>query len=216
MNKKHSKSDRVIEQAKYVGYTRVSTAKQIEGNSLQYQTDGIKKYCEFNDIVLVKIYTDKGISAFKHRPAYVKALAHLFDEDITGFIVDDFTRFGRSTIDLLSTISKMTDANKNFVSIKNNINLDTKEGKLLLGILSSLAEYEATIIKERLEAGKEYARINGTKSGKPMHRPEIQINWDEVKKYRDRKLSWTATAKVLAISPATLISRAKKLGIYAD
>jgi len=215
MNVDNSKSNNVIKHPKYIGYTRVSTIKQIEGNSLKYQKAGIINYCKVNGYDLVEIFTDEGISAFKKRPAFNKSMDRLFNDDnINGFIVDDFTRFGRSTIDLLSTITKMAEEGKNFVSVKNNINLDTKEGKLLLTILSGLAEYEATIIRERLEAGKEYAEKYGTKSGKPMHRPEKKIDWDEIKKYRNKGLSWTATAKIVGLSPATLISRAKKLGIY--
>jgi len=215
MNEDNSKSKRVIEHPKYIGYTRVSTVKQIDGNSLSYQRESIERYCKLNDYDLVRVYSDEGISAFKTRPAFNKAIQHLFSDDsVGGFIVDDFTRFGRSTVDLLTTITKMVNKGKNFVSVKNNINLGTKEGQLLLTILSGLAEYEAKIIRERLEAGKEYAKEYGTKSGKPMHRPFKDINWDEVKSYRDKGLSWTATAKVMELSPATLIGRAKRLGLY--
>jgi len=52
-------------------------------------------------------------------------------------------------------------------------------------MLSAIADYERTQIRERLEAGKEYARAKGTKAGKPMHRPFITIDWakfDELKR----------------------------------
>ena len=198
-----------------VGYTRVSTTKQTKGYSIEYQKDSIERYCKVFDYDLIRIYKDEGLSAYKDRPAYENMLLKVFnDETIDGVIVDDLTRFGRSTIDLLVQIKRLSEAGKKFISIKDTIDISTKNGKLLLTMLSAIADYERETILERMEAGKERAKLEGTKSGKPMHRPKAEIDWDTVKDLRKVGLSWTKTAKQVGVSVPTLIKRAKEEGFY--
>jgi len=202
-----------MEKLDIVGYLRVSTIKQIEGHSLKIQKESIENYCKLHKHNLVRIYEDKGISAFKDRPQFDKMMRRvLTDDNVHGIIVHSFTRFGRSTINLLNQIRDISDAGKTFISVKENIDLSDKTGKLLIVLLSAIAEYEIDIIKERMEAGKEYARIHGTKSGKPMHRPRKTIDWEKVTYYRDRKLSWNTIAKLMGVTSPTLIKHAREKG----
>jgi len=91
---------------KIVGYVRVSTKKQLKGSSVEYQKEAIKKYCNAHDIELVKIYADKGISAYKNRPQFKAMIEHILKNDEwDGVVVYDLTRFGRSTEDLLFQIT---------------------------------------------------------------------------------------------------------------
>jgi site-specific DNA recombinase len=199
----------------FVGYIRVSTKKQIEGNSLQVQKESINRYCDAHGIDLVKIYADKGISAYKKRPQFQAMIEHVLkNNDWDGVIVYDLTRFGRSTSDLLFQINQLDGHGKKFVSVKDSIDISTKTGRLLLTMLSAIADFERETIRERMDAGKEYARVHGTKSGKPMHRPYAEIDWDQVKELRGYGLSWRKTAKQVGVSPATLIKRAREEGYY--
>ena len=200
---------------KIVGYVRVSTQKQVKGKSIEIQKEAIKRYCDANGLELIKIYTDKGISAYKTRPQYKALIEHLLkNDDWNGLIVHDLTRFGRSTADLLFQINRLDDKGKVFISIKDNIDISTKTGKLLLTMLSAIADFERESIRERMEAGKEYARVHGTKSGKPMHRPYAEIDWDKALELRKYGLSWRKTAKAVGVSCATLIKRAREEGYY--
>jgi len=200
---------------KIVGYVRVSTQKQVKGKSIEIQKEAIKRYCDANELDLVKIYTDKGISAYKKRPQYKAMIEHLLkNDDWKGLIVHDLTRFGRSTADLLFQINRLDGKGKVFISIKDNIDISTKTGRLLLTMLSAIADFERESIRERMEAGKEYARVHGTKSGKPMHRPYAEIDWDKALELRKYGLSWRKTAKAVGVSPATLIKRAREEGYY--
>jgi len=199
---------------KVVGYARVSTVKQLSGTSIEDQQSAIKRYCDAYNFDLIKTYKDEGVSAYKERPRYEEMLEKVYkDETIKGVIVNDLTRFGRSTIDLLTQIKLLDSKGKIFVSIKDNIDLSTKNGRLLLVLLSGIADYEKETIMERMNAGREYARLNGTKSGKPMHRPEAVIDWKVVKDLRKVGLSWTKTAKQVGVSVPTIIKRARKEGV---
>ena len=203
---------------KYIGYIRVSTFKQKEGHSLEYQKEAIKNYCKAYNIELnKKIYTDAGISAYKERKQFNLMKERLLnDDDIHGVIVYDLTRFGRSTIDMLQQILEINEAGKDFISIKEKFDIGTKTGKLLLTVLSAIADYERETIKERMEAGKEYAKIHGTKSGKPLHKPFKKLDFNLIRKYRDEpyKMSWRKIAKIHGnVSAVCLMKRAKKEGI---
>jgi len=199
----------------FIGYVRVSTKTQAKGTSIEYQKEQIQKYCKVHNLNLSKIYTDKGISAYKKRPQFEALIEKVLnDENIEGVIVNDLTRFGRSTADLLFQINRIDGNGKLFISIKDNIDISTKTGKLLLGLLSVIADYERETIRERMEAGKEYAKVHGTKSGKPMNRPLAEIDWDKVIELRSYGLSWRKTSKQVGVSCTTLIKRAREEGYY--
>lgn len=188
-------------------YTRVSTLKQLEGGSLKFQKETIEQYCKIHNHTIKKIYTDKGVSAYKNRPQFEKML-----EDVAadGIIVYDLTRFGRSTLDLLSRIHELDSRGKIFISIKETIDLSTKTGRLLLAVLSAIADFESANIRERMEAGREYAKEHGTKSGKPMHRPKIKIDWKEVDDWLARGMTLGQYAKLRHMSRSTLYKRHKE------
>lgn len=202
----------------YIGYVRVSTKGQVFGHSLDYQKEAIKKYCQTQGFNLVRIYSDEGISALAERPAFKRALDKLLkDENIHGLVVYDLSRFGRSITDIFTKINMIIDKGKELVILKQNFvvkkDMDAMS-RLMLSLLASFAEFERTIALERMKAGKERAKLKGTKSGKPMHRPPKEINWDKVKELRQYGLSWSRVAKIIGISPPTLIERARKEGYY--
>jgi len=198
-----------------LGYARVSTKKQKDDGSIDIQIEAIKRYCEaYNYDLQLPIYKDDGISAFKERPKHKVMMKRALDEEqIKGVIVNDLTRFGRSTVDLLIQIQKLDEAGKKFISIRDNIDISTSSGRLLLKMLSAIAEYEKEIITGRMEAGKEKAKLEGTRSGKPMHRPEKEIDWELVKDRRIHHYSWSKIAKEIGVSLPTILKRKNKEGI---
>jgi DNA invertase Pin-like site-specific DNA recombinase len=71
-------------------------------------------------------------------------------------------------------------------------------------IIGAMAELERNIIRERVLAGMEHARRNGTKSGKAVGRPKAVFNRDEVVKLRQDGLSWREIARKLRVGAATV------------
>jgi len=197
-----------------IAYIRVSTVKQVKGHSLDYQKDAIEKYCKTNDINLVKTFIDKGLSGYKYRPEFEKMFQYIEKNDVDYVVTYSITRFGRSTQDLLLNISVLQEKDVSFVSIKEQFDISSKIGKLLLTVLSAISDFEAETIRERMEAGRQWAQEHGTKSGKPIGRPKADIDWDMVKSLREKKVSWTKTASIVGVSTPTLITRAKEKGIF--
>jgi len=197
-----------------VGYIRVSTLKQVKGHSLDYQQHDIEKHCEAKGLELKKLFIDKGLSGYKHRPKFEEMKKYLETHDV-GFVVTyTITRYGRSTQDLLFQINELDSKGIQFISVKEQIDISTKTGRLLLGLLALIADFEAETIKERMEAGRAWAKEHGTKSGKPFGRPKSEIDWDRVKDLREHNVSWTKTASIVGVSTPTLITRAKEEGIF--
>lgn len=64
-----------------IGYVRVSALKQLEGHSLDNQTEVIENYCKIKNYNLKRIYKDKGISAFKDRPEFNAAMKELSENN---------------------------------------------------------------------------------------------------------------------------------------
>jgi DNA invertase Pin-like site-specific DNA recombinase len=137
-----------------IGYARVSTKKQ----SLKMQAEALKGFgC-------TRIVQEK-VSALADRPQFNELLNSLNKGDT--LVVWKLDRLGRSMLDLIKIVSEMEAKGVNFVSLTENINTSTTQGKMMLMLFSMMAEYELSIRKERQEANKEIARQSGRLGGRP-------------------------------------------------
>ncbi len=75
---------------------------------------------------------------------------------------------------LVNALAELQELGVTFVSYSDSLDLTTSQGRLLFGVISSMAEFERDLIKERVRAGLSFARSNGTRSGKPIGRPKGQ------------------------------------------
>jgi DNA invertase Pin-like site-specific DNA recombinase len=80
-------------------------------------------------------------------------------------------RLFRSLKDLMNTLQELTDLHVEFVALKDNIDLTTNTGRLLTHILGAFAEFEASIIRSRVNAGLAEAKRKGIKLGRRKTRP---------------------------------------------
>jgi DNA invertase Pin-like site-specific DNA recombinase len=71
----------------------------------------------------------------------------------------------------VNSIHDLDESGVTFVSLKDGIDLSTSAGRLVANVLTSIAEFEADGIRERLTAGLRHAQRHGTRSGKPIGRP---------------------------------------------
>ncbi|WP_150468008.1 recombinase family protein, partial [Francisella sp. SYW-9] len=146
-----------------VGYARVSSV----GQSLDLQIDKLKEYgC-------TKIYKEKLSGVDQNRPELLKCLDYVRDEQDT-LVITRLDRMARSTLHLGHIIKKLKDKGVNFVVIDQSIDTTTSFGMLTFNILSSVAEFENEIRKERQKEGIRKALKDGEKFGRPKKiTPEI-------------------------------------------
>jgi len=139
-----------------IGYARVSTLEQ----SLDMQLSELEKYgC-------TKIFKEK-ISAVKKRPELEKLQGMLREGDKV--VVWKLDRLGRSLIDLIKIVTEFKTKGVEFVSLQDNINTDTPQGRMMFNLFATFAEYEREITAERTRAGlaraRELGRLPGRKPG---------------------------------------------------
>lgn len=145
-------------------YYRVSTKEQEIG----MQKKAIKDYCERENIIIFKEYSDIGQSGKKEsRPAFDKLLKDMRDKKFDCVVVYKLDRIGRSLSHLVKLFEEFKKKNINFISITQNINTTTPEGRMFLHILMVLAEYERELTISRINSGLNRAKAEGKKLGRP-------------------------------------------------
>lgn len=180
-----------------LGYTRISTATQ----DAQLQLDallnaGVEARDIFSDVT-------SGAKKASARPAMSKLLEYAEPGDVV--IVWRIDRLGRSMLDVLNTIAKLDERNIQVRSITDNIDPSTASGRLMLNLLTSMAEYERELIVERVNAGIAAARARGTTLGRPATPREPVVEKLRIaQEARTRGKTAAEAAQLVGWSRATL------------
>jgi DNA invertase Pin-like site-specific DNA recombinase len=88
-----------------------------------------------------------------------------------------------------------------FISLRDNLDLSTPSGRLMLHIIGAMAEFERELIKERVSAGMHAARKRGSRIG----RPRTYANADKIRALRAQDVPWRAIAAQLGIGTGTAV-----------
>jgi len=138
-----------------VGYARVSSS----GQNLQSQIELLTKAgCE-------KIFQEKKSATHTSKRVELEnALNFVRDGDI--FIVTRLDRCSRSVLDLYKIIEKLSDENVTFKATQQEIDTSTSTGRLMIGLLSIISEFETDLRSERQADGIASAINRGVKFGR--------------------------------------------------
>lgn len=151
---------------KVAAYVRVSTG----GQDTAMQMADIRKLADLRGWEIVATVEEKASGA-KTRPARERLIAEAKGGAYDGVCVWKLDRWGRSTVDVLTTVTDLDAAGVAFVSVQDNIDMTTAQGRLMVQLLAAFAEFERAQIRERVVAGVRHAKRAGTRSGKPIGRP---------------------------------------------
>lgn len=143
------------------GYARVSTRQQ----DLSRQWDLLDRY-ECN-----KIYTEKISGVRANRPELNKLKKRVKEND--KIIIESFSRLGRSTKDLIDLVYFFEKKGVKVISIKENFDTQTPQGKLMMTVFQAFSQFERDIIVERTKEGLESARARGNIGGRPRIDPAL-------------------------------------------
>ena len=158
------------------------------------QKEALKKY----DID--KWFIEKASGKDTNRPRLQEMLEYIREDDTV--YVEEFSRLGRSTADLLNTVQQIEDVGAKFVSLKENFDTKTPTGKLQMTMMAAIAEFERSMILERQREGIAIAKREGKYKGrKAVSVPNIGTYYD---KYMRRKGTKVSIAHELGISRTTL------------
>lgn len=179
-----------MSKGKNIAYVRVSTIDQNEGR----QRAALQPYS------IDKWFIEKISGKNADRPKLQEMLEYIREDDTV--YVEEFSRLGRSTADLLSIVRQIEEAGAKFVSIKEQFDTKTPAGKLQMTMLAAISEFERDMILERQREGIALAKLEGKYKGrKRISIPNIGEYYD---RYMMRKANKTQLAAELNISRNTL------------
>jgi site-specific DNA recombinase len=146
-------------------YLRVSTDEQVkEGYSLNAQEEKLRAFCYSQDWEIVKIYREEGVSAKNlERPQIKKLLKELSQFDVV--LVYKLDRISRSVADINSLLQTFEKNKVSFKSATEPYDTTTSQGKLLINIFASLAQFEREQLAERVFTGMERMVTEGKRAG---------------------------------------------------
>jgi DNA invertase Pin-like site-specific DNA recombinase len=174
-----------------VGYTRVSTVAQtLDQQNAALEATGV-----------TKMFSDTMSGARDDRPGLAALLDYVRPGDTV--VVWKLDRLGRNMIHILQTVKELTDQGITLVSTTDGIDSSTAAGRMMIGVLGSLAEYERELTKERTALKRAASRANGTKFGRPRKVDDAE-HITTAKRMKTDGHTAKDIAKYLGVSRATL------------
>jgi DNA invertase Pin-like site-specific DNA recombinase len=149
-------------------YARVSTANQTTEN----QVADLERVAALRDWNIIEIYTDHGISGAKNRsdrPDLDRMLKDAVRGKFDLIAVWSLDRLGRSLQHLIETVNELQSVGVDLYLHQQALDTTTPAGKLAFSIFGAFAEFERSLIRERVRAGLDRARRNGVKLGRPSN-----------------------------------------------
>jgi DNA invertase Pin-like site-specific DNA recombinase len=173
------------------GYTRVSTVAQ----TLHQQHDALKAGG------VSKVFSDTMSGARDDRPGLAALMDQLRPGDTV--VVWKLDRLGRNMLHILETVKVLTERGVTLVSTTDGIDSSAAAGRMMIGVLGSLAEYERALTIERTALKRASSRANGTKFGRPRKVDDAE-HIATAKRMKADGHTAKDIAKFLGVSRATL------------
>ena len=181
-----------------VGYIRVSAIDQ----NTERQEVALK------ELKVDKIFTEKLSGKNTNRPELHRMLDYVREGDT--LYIESISRLARSTKDLLSLVQVLQEKGVDLVSLKENIDTTTPQGRFILTIFGALSELERENILQRQREGIEIAKQNGKVLGRPII--ESPKDWDKIiTLWKRGEITATESMKRLNLTKATFYRRVKQL-----
>ena len=178
-------------------YARVST---LNGQNPELQLAEIREYAARRGWTIAGEYVDLGISGSKaSRPQLDRMIRDAHARRFDAIVVWKLDRLGRSLKHLVTTIEDLAAYGVSFISLRDNLDLSTPSGRLMMHIVAAMAEFERELIRERVTAGIQAARKRGVRIG----RPRTYVSPEKVRAMREEGTPWRTIAKSLHIGTGT-------------
>jgi DNA invertase Pin-like site-specific DNA recombinase len=181
-------------------YLRVSTVDQTTAN----QEQALREAAERSGLEIVKVYRDHGISGAKGREKRPDFDALCRDANRRQFDVVmawSVDRLGRSLQDLVSFLSELHALGIDLFLHQQGLDTRTPAGKAMFGMMGVFAEFERSIIQERVRAGLRRAKREGKRLGRPSLPAETQ---EAIRTALAGGLSIRKTAAQFHVDPSTV------------
>jgi DNA invertase Pin-like site-specific DNA recombinase len=157
----------------------------------------LREYAARRGRTIVDEYVDHGVSGAKEsRPALNRLMADAKLSKFDVVTVWKIDRFGRSLKHLVNALAELESLGIAFVSLKDSLDLTTASGRLLFQLVAAMAEFERSLIQERVRAGIRNTRNRGRRLG----RPRLEVDSGRIARLRASGTPLRAISKQLGIS----------------
>jgi len=185
---------------KAVVYVRVST----RGKNPENQLLALRRYAQARELEIVESYVDVGQSGGKaSRPELDRLMMDARRRKFNIVLVARLDRLARSLKQLVMTLDELRELGISFTSLQEGFDTSTSTGILLFQVVGAIAEFERSLIRERIALGLERARAEGKTIGRPLG---AQVDEQELRRLRRQGLSLRAIARQVGISHPTVAS----------
>lgn len=178
-------------------YCRVSSSEQTTENQLR-EIAGAGFSVEGKRVVTETV---SGSVAAMQRNGFVRLMDRMEEGDV--LIVTKLDRLGRNVMDLRATVENLAQAGIRVHCLAlGGLDLTSPAGKMTMGVIAAVAEFERDLLIERTQAGLNRAKAEGKKLGRPPALSAKQV--DEVKAKRKAGRSLAELAKEYGVSRAAI------------
>lgn len=154
-----------------LGYARVSTGHQ----SLDQQTDALTAA----GVDPARVYSDKltGTSTKEQRPGLAALLDYARPGDV--IVVKGVDRLGRTAAEVMTTIKTLLDKDIVIRALREGVDSSTPTGRMVMGVMASMAELELELQRERVAAAKAARKARDLPMGRPKALTPAQVRQAE-------------------------------------
>lgn len=184
-------------------YIRVSTDEQ----STELQKLELQEYLKARGWSQITFYEDKASGTHINRPELRKMLELVHCRKLDLILVWKLDRLFRSLKDLVNTLHVFSDLGVSFISLKDNVDMSSSSGRLLVHLLGAFGEFEASLIRERVRAGLRNAKVKGKRLGRPKKRDDAKILMLRQKGLSIREISRELCISIGAIQRCLAVSK---------
>ena len=160
----------------------------------------LREYVSHRGWTIAEEYIDAGVSGSKDsRPALNRLMNAAGQRKFDAVLVWKIDRWGRSLRHLVTSLADLDAYGIAFVSLRDNLDLSTPSGRLMMQLLGAMAEFERALIQERVKAGLRNARAKGKRLG----RPRVIVDASRIADLRALGRSWARIKDETGISKGT-------------
>ena len=187
-------------------YARVSTAEK--GQDPETQLRQLREFATHRDFELVGEYIDYASGASEQRTQYKTMLELARKRKIDVVLVWRYDRFARSMQALVNALNEFQSLGVDFISYQENIDTTTPTGELIFHVMASLAQFESSLISQRVKAGMARAKAQGKHIARPRLSKDKQAI---IQQLHAKGLSMNQISKQFGIAYGTVYNYVGKL-----
>jgi DNA invertase Pin-like site-specific DNA recombinase len=189
-------------------YARVSTGEERQNPDTQLRR--LREYAERRGFSVAGEYVDAASGRDAGRPQYKRLMRDARQRAVDLVLVWRYDRFARSMQALVNALKEFQALGVDFISCQEQVDTTTPQGEMVFGFMASLAQFESALISERVKAGMQRAKDEGTHVGRPPISDEKQ---EQIRALKAEGVSINQIAKRLDIAYGTAWNYVQELNI---